>query len=274
LNSKPIEKEIDLAIYQDKKIIPLFQNIKYIRAILKPITGIKFQGHNFEKTIDDLLNAIIAPELSLKNQKSIKKPEEAQNFILPKGVIIDLTTNKRSSSLSIDRTSDFSIMYKNSLINFRISSENGIKYDEPLRNIKFIDILSQMQVDSNAEAIADSTTFLRFMKGVLGYKPACVHFDYDLRDLDDWDQLKQQDHINIRVSLAHKGAWGWVDKTWFPSIMSQRMCVLNDDKNWVKNTFSFTIIPEMPDQLRFQIWFYSNANAQWQYIAKLKVEVL
>lgn len=54
MNSEPVQKEIDMAVYQNKRIIPIFKNIKYVREILQPIRGIELRDGSFKTDLNDL----------------------------------------------------------------------------------------------------------------------------------------------------------------------------------------------------------------------------
>ena len=54
-NSAPVNQEIDLAIYSNKKMIPVFENIKDVRPLLRPKTGVKFNSSKFQDFVANLL---------------------------------------------------------------------------------------------------------------------------------------------------------------------------------------------------------------------------
>ncbi len=69
LQSKAVEQEIDLALYQQKRIIPLFDSIENVRPLLKIKTGVKFDK-DLQTLTRNLLLLILTPvDFEEKEQK-------------------------------------------------------------------------------------------------------------------------------------------------------------------------------------------------------------
>lgn len=76
--SAPVNQEIDLAIYSNKKMIPVFVNIKDVRPLLRPKTGVKFKSKDFQGFLTNLLFILTnkqkkVSEISKKKSKYISK---------------------------------------------------------------------------------------------------------------------------------------------------------------------------------------------------------
>ena len=61
LKSEPVKKELELAIYRNKRIIPVFEDIQDVRPILRHIKGVNIKDKTIAEIVDTLYHMIIGP---------------------------------------------------------------------------------------------------------------------------------------------------------------------------------------------------------------------
>ncbi len=81
-NSAPVNQEIDLAIYSNKKMIPVFKNIKDVRPLLRPKTGVKFTSSKFQDFLSNLFFILTGNQKNIpKDSQSQRKKQPAKNTL-------------------------------------------------------------------------------------------------------------------------------------------------------------------------------------------------
>ena len=76
MNSKPVNQEIDMAVYLGKRIIPVFEKFKDVRLSLQPKRGVKFKDENFAGFISELYTIITG------HKPDLQVTEEEGNLII------------------------------------------------------------------------------------------------------------------------------------------------------------------------------------------------
>ena len=74
-DSGPVQQEIDMAVYLNKRIIPIFKDMSEVRLSLRPKRGVKFIDTNFDAFFNELLSV-------LTEKAQIKEDfEQIKNFV-------------------------------------------------------------------------------------------------------------------------------------------------------------------------------------------------
>jgi len=102
LESNPVQKETEFAIYQDKQITPIFRDFKYVRDFIRTYRGLQFQDEDFGNFLEDLYDLISGQnyETSMVNQEECLTQELYDKF---KGMIYKLFDMERDYSYNFAR---------------------------------------------------------------------------------------------------------------------------------------------------------------------------
>lgn len=68
--SVPVRKEIEMAVYLDKSLVPIFKNIDDVTLSLKPHRGLEFDEENFQDSLEKLYIILVGRVVSEKKKKT------------------------------------------------------------------------------------------------------------------------------------------------------------------------------------------------------------
>ena len=69
LNSGPVNKETNFAVYSEKRIIPIFKDFIHVREFVKINRGIYFQEANFQEFLEDLYSLIKGDGINFSDRR-------------------------------------------------------------------------------------------------------------------------------------------------------------------------------------------------------------
>ncbi len=79
-DSGPVNNEIDLAIYQNKRFVPIYVDFDHVRSILKPKRGVKFDTRDFSEFINKLYRILTGEREIISNLEELDFSSNSENI--------------------------------------------------------------------------------------------------------------------------------------------------------------------------------------------------